>query len=155
MIKANKAGIVPPKAAKRPKLATETRTYLVDESDLSEWLTDSQAFYVQAITVKGSKIEFTMTTAKPTELPQIRQEAEPEPGPPGEGRGPARASHRGCRAEIAEVPLLYQRLEGEGSSSRALQVLGRGRGAGEIARHDALAREAARQRSACLHHAAW
>ena len=59
---------------KRPKLATETRTYLVDESDLSEWLTDGPAFYVQEIMIKGTKIEFTMTTAKQAEQPQIRQE---------------------------------------------------------------------------------
>src|SRR5262245_3886260 len=50
--------------------------------------------------------------------------------------------------EIAEAPLLEQRLEREGNAGRASKLLGGGDGAGQVARHDvgdAVVSEAARQ----------
>src|SRR5262249_8219210 len=54
----------------------------------------------------------------------------------------------GCATDVAEVPLLEQRVEGERNAGDVAKWRGRRHGAGEVARHDlrdALASEAAGQ----------
>jgi len=85
-----------PKPGKRPKLAHETRAYTVTETELSEWLTETNRFFVKGITVLSTgDIEFTVTTEKQAERVIIEQtrtvnEARAEAGlPPVEETGPA------------------------------------------------------------------
>ena len=65
---------------KGPRLYAETRQYMVTEADLSEWLSGAAEprFYISEIWVQPSgDVEFTVTTAKPTERPVVRRVGAP------------------------------------------------------------------------------
>lgn len=70
------AGDVKPVEKKGPRLRTETRSYTVDEPELTEWLTGSKepVFYISEVWIQPSgSIEFTVTTAKQAEVPVVRR----------------------------------------------------------------------------------
>lgn len=61
---------------KGPRLRTETRSYTVDEPELTEWLTGAAEprFYIQEVWIQpNGSIEFTVTTAKQAETPVVRR----------------------------------------------------------------------------------
>jgi hypothetical protein len=101
---------------------------------------------------------------------QLLLHARPGPIDPGVEDGPALAVGRlvvgpehvevdlgiGRSAQVAEAPLLEQRLEGQGRARLTPQALGGGPGPGEVARHDprnTLARQPAGQALGLRHSA--
>lgn len=86
-----------PERKLKPRLSTETRSYVVSEGELSEWLTGGSDFYLKTINVQGNgDIEFIVTTEKLAERPSVERplhtvnQSRAEHGlPPLDADGPA------------------------------------------------------------------